>query len=94
MIQYGHNLIAATALVLLFGFSLGATLKTIYHTWFLVTGIRHEKRLTASLMGPFCLLVPALFEDAALPHLKRLNFWLPVTLILYAAIFGMETLLA
>ena len=68
--------------------------KTLYHSWFVFTGIRHEKRFLASLMGPFFLLNQGLFEEKALPHLKKLSFWLPFTLAIYAAFFGLNSLVA
>lgn len=64
--------------VLLFPLGLFAIVKAIYHTWFVVTNVRPSKSFQASLLGPFCLLVPSLFEEKAQKHLSHLRVWLPV----------------
>lgn len=81
-------------MVMLFVFAMGATVKTIYHSWFVITGIRYKKRRAANLLGPFFLLMPSLFEVSTLAHRKQLGFWLPITIAAYAVLFGIEALLA
>ena len=54
--------------------------KAIYHSWFVVTGVRPAMQTKASLLGPFALFVPSLFEEKAQIHLRRLGLWLPVAL--------------
>lgn len=58
--------------------------KAIYHTWFVVTGIRPAMQRKASLLGPFALFLPSLFEEKAQLHLRRLGFWLPIAIGAFA----------
>ena len=84
---------AGVVMLVLFAFALLAMTKTLYHLWHALNGIRQEKRFLASCLGPLCLLVQTLFEEKAWLHRERLNFWLPVTMLLYGLLFGLETLL-
>lgn len=72
--------------VLLFPVALFVFAKTIYHFWFVATGVRAGKTFQAGLLGPFSLLVPSLFDQQAQPHLRRLNVWLPLSVIAVFAI--------
>jgi hypothetical protein len=61
----------------------------LYHWWFVVTGVRRDKVLTASLLGPICLLMPSLFfEEKAQEHLRRLNPWLIAAAVSFLLLFG------
>ena len=71
-------IIVLTIIVFLIAFF--AIGKAIYHSWFVVTGVRPSMQMKASLLGPFALFVPSLFEEKAQTHLRRLGFWLPIAL--------------
>ena len=88
------KIFAGFAMIALFGLALFSLGKTIYHMWYVITGIRHEKRFLASFLGPLCLFMPTFFEEKAWSHRERLNFWLPVTMLEYGLLFGLKILLA
>lgn len=79
-------------MVLLFPVAFFVIAKTIYHFWFVVTGVRAGKTFQAGLLGPLSLLVPSLFDEQAQPHLRRLNVWLPLCVITFVAIFFFQWL--
>lgn len=84
--------IATALMVLLFPVVLFVFVKTMYHFWFVVTGVRAGKTFQAGLLGPFSLLVPSLFDERAQPHLRRLNVWLPLCVTAFVAIFFFQWL--
>lgn len=75
-----NPLIVSVLSLLAFLVAFFAICKAIYHTWFVVTGIRPTMQTKASLLGPFALFVPSLFEEKAQVHLRRLGLWLPVAI--------------
>ena len=82
--------IAAIGMLIVFPITIVVFVKTMYHFWFVATGVRGGKTLHASLLGPFALLVPSLFDDRAQPHLHHLNLWLPICLLCFAALFSLQ----
>jgi hypothetical protein len=84
--------IARIAMLVLFPVTFIVLLKTMYHLWFAVRGVREEKKITAGLLGPFAFLIPTLFEDRAQLHLQRLSVWLPICIVVFPALFGLQEL--
>ena len=91
-IEMDTQTIATALMVLLFPVALFVFVKTMYHFWFVATGVRAGKTFQAGLLGPFSLLVPSLFDERAQPHLRRLNVWLPLCAITFVAIFFFQWL--
>ena len=84
--------IAGVGLVVLFPVALFVFFKMMVHLWFVVTGIRHDKALKASLLGPFAFFMPSLFEEKARVHLSRLSPWLLATIVCFVALFVLKEL--
>ena len=84
------NLLAAIGMFVLFPIAIAVFAKTMYHFWFVATGIRGGKTLQAGLLGPLAFLFPSLFDDRAQPHLRRLGVWLPTCAVLFAVLFWLQ----
>ena len=84
--------IARVVMLVLFPVTFIVLLKTMYHMWFVVRGVREDKKIAAGLLGPFAFLAPTLFEDRAQPHLQKLSVWLPICIAVFVALFGLQGL--
>jgi len=84
------KMVAIAGLVVLigvFGFSLYATGKVIFHMYKLVT---NATGAYASLFGAFLLLMPSQFNEEGNVHRFILFRWLPWVAISYAVLFVLK----
>jgi len=88
-----NPLITMAVALFAFCFAFFAICKAIYHSWFVVTGIRPAMHTKASLLGPFALFMPSLFEEKAQIHLRRLGLWLPVAIAALVTAFTIQVIM-
>jgi hypothetical protein len=90
------KIVALVGALILFPIACFTGVKTLYHWWFVVTGVRGDKVLTASFLAPFCFLVPSLaekvLEEKALHHLRQLHPWLLACVGSVILLFGLHVL--
>jgi len=85
------RVLAAVLVLILFASATAVLVKTLYHFWIVINGIRSDRSVTAGFLGPLALLNPALFEDHAQPHLRKLAVWAPICFVLVGLLFALQT---
>lgn len=90
-----QTLILVSTLVL-FPIALFTLAKALYHWWFVVAGVRRDKVITATFLGPILLLFPSwlegLLEEKAQYHLRRLSPWLLTAIVSLVFLIGLRAL--